>query len=93
MCDDRVEVENPGLLPFGLIVKVVSSPTDPKRIYLFTALIVARIFTAKGGRAVALGECIEGIMRSRRQLLVQKTGWGKRMVCFISGMMGRSMVC
>lgn len=25
-------------------------------------------------------ECIDGILRSQRQLVVQKTGWGKRMV-------------
>jgi len=25
-------------------------------------------------------ECIEGILRSQRQLVVQKTGWGKSMV-------------
>lgn len=28
-------------------------------------------------------ECIEGIMRSQRQLVVQKTGWGKSMVYFL----------
>ncbi len=28
-------------------------------------------------------ECIEGILRSQRQLVVQKTGWGKSMVYFL----------
>jgi len=28
-------------------------------------------------------ECIEGILRSQRQLVVQKTGWGKSMVHFL----------
>ena len=27
-------------------------------------------------------DCIEGILRSQRQLVVQKTGWGKSMVYF-----------
>jgi ATP-dependent DNA helicase RecQ len=28
-------------------------------------------------------ECIDGILRSQRQLVVQKTGWGKSMVYFL----------
>lgn len=28
-------------------------------------------------------ECIEGILRNQRQLVVQKTGWGKSMVYFL----------
>jgi len=28
-------------------------------------------------------ECIEGILKSQRQLVVQKTGWGKSMVYFL----------
>lgn len=29
-------------------------------------------------------ECIEGILRSQRQLVVQKTGWGRSMVDFVA---------
>jgi len=28
-------------------------------------------------------DCIDGILRSQRQLVVQKTGWGKSMVYFL----------
>ena len=28
-------------------------------------------------------ECIEGILQNKRQLVVQKTGWGKSMVYFL----------
>lgn len=28
-------------------------------------------------------ECIEGVLRNQRQLVVQKTGWGKSMVYFL----------
>ena len=34
-------------------------------------------------------ECIEGILRSQRQLVVQKTGWGKSMVYFLGTKMLR----
>ena len=45
-----------------------------------TALLRAALANPSADFRAGQWECMEGILKSQRQLVVQKTGWGKRMV-------------